>query len=86
MERITGKRAANSVPAAFVKSADELVMVDVPADEVSRHSQRGSLQPEQLSQLRELALLFAAEEIPLTATGRPRRFQLAELAAARINR
>ena len=32
------------------------------------------------------ALLFAAEEIPLTATGRPRRFQLAELAAARINR
>ena len=63
VERITGKRAANSVPAAFIKSADELVMVDVPAEDVSKHSQRGSLQPEQLSQLRELALLFAAEVV-----------------------
>ena len=37
VERITGRRATNSVPASFIHSADELVIVDVPAEELAQH-------------------------------------------------
>ena len=50
VERITGKRARNSVPEAFVRCADEFVLVDSPA-------------ADPISQLRELALLLAAEVV-----------------------
>ena len=52
VERITGHRATASVPEAFVKSADELVVVDVP----------GTPSP-QMNELRELTLLLAAEVV-----------------------
>ncbi|MDE3198210.1 MAG: sensor histidine kinase KdpD [Acidobacteriota bacterium] len=58
VERITGRRTANSVPTSFVNSADEIEIVDVPAGEV-----QASLSPEQLDQLRELALLLAAQVV-----------------------
>jgi two-component system sensor histidine kinase KdpD len=67
VERITGRRAVNSVPAGFIQSADELVLVDVPAEEVARPGERGnlasSLSSSQLSELRELALLLAAQVV-----------------------
>lgn len=58
VERITGRRAAQSVPVSFVNSADELVIVDVPPEEAT-----SNLTPDQLSQLRELALLLAAQVV-----------------------
>lgn len=64
VERITGKRALNSVPESFIHSADEIVIVDVPAEELRQH--KGgitSLTPEQLSELREAALLLAAQVV-----------------------
>ena len=64
VERITGRRAANSVPASFIHSADELVIVDVPAEELAQHGGGSSnLKPHQLSELRELALLLAAQVV-----------------------
>ena len=35
VEKITGRRSPNFVPAAFIHSADELVIVDVPAEQMS---------------------------------------------------
>ena len=58
VERITGRRASSSVPASFLQSADEVVIVDVPSDQMA-----GTLQPAQLSELRELALLLAAQVV-----------------------
>ncbi len=55
VERITGKRAVNSVPEEFIRRADEIVVVDAPPEQ--------SPQFGQLSQLRELALLLAAEVV-----------------------
>lgn len=61
--RITGRRYENAVPQAFVQSADEIVIVDVPAEQLKMHGGPGLLSPEQLSELRELALLLAAQVV-----------------------
>jgi len=63
VERITGRRSAYSVPQAFVQSADEIVIVDVPAEQLQLHGGPGLLTPAQLSELRELALLLAAQVV-----------------------
>ena len=60
VEHITGRRASCSVPEAFVRSADEIVIVDVPPEDLEQNDNRD---PRQLSQLRELALLLAAEVV-----------------------
>jgi two-component system sensor histidine kinase KdpD len=52
VERITGRRSSQSVPASFINSADELVIVDAPTEDNG-----------QFSQLRELALLVAAQVV-----------------------
>jgi two-component system sensor histidine kinase KdpD len=52
VEKITGRRSLNSVPAAFIHSADELVIVDVPSDASGARNE-----------LRELALLLAAQVV-----------------------
>ncbi len=49
VERITGKRARNCVPEAFIRCADEFVLVDAPVAD--------------FSELREVALLLAAEVV-----------------------
>jgi two-component system, OmpR family, sensor histidine kinase KdpD len=51
VERVTGKRAANSVPQSFIRGADEIVVVDAPASHPA------------LAQLREMALCLAADVI-----------------------
>lgn len=62
VERITGKRAANSVPEDFIRRADEIVVVDAPPEELISDRPQSSRIGE-LSQLRELALLVAAEAV-----------------------
>jgi two-component system sensor histidine kinase KdpD len=65
IEKLTGRRAPRSVPQAFIRSADEIVVVDVPADDIQNQSVRSesALTERQLSNLRELALLLAAEVV-----------------------
>jgi len=53
VQRITARRSSHSVPESFVNSADELVIVDAPAEDATG----------QYSQLRELALLVAAQVV-----------------------
>jgi two-component system sensor histidine kinase KdpD len=62
VERITGKRAESSVPQSFIESADEIVIVDVPTEDL-RGGKLTLLNPLQLSELREAALLLAAEVV-----------------------
>jgi two-component system sensor histidine kinase KdpD len=63
VERITGRRSASSLPQSFIESADEIVIVDVPAEELTAHGGTSRLSPAQLSELRELALLLAAQVV-----------------------
>lgn len=67
VERITGKRAAVSVPEAFIRSADEIVIVDVPSEELAaRHTdpgKRGAEDARRFAELRELALLLSADVV-----------------------
>jgi two-component system sensor histidine kinase KdpD len=68
--RITGKPLRQSVPKSFLEAADEIVIVDSPAD--AGILRGGTLQPEagslttgeqKLARLREMALLVAAEVV-----------------------
>lgn len=67
VEAITGKRAKETVPLSFIKSADEIEIVDAPADEpIERSSGQQedvARREEQLSRLRELALVVAADVV-----------------------
>ncbi|HET8549947.1 MAG TPA: universal stress protein [Bryobacteraceae bacterium] len=64
---ITGKHATQTVPIAFIKSADEIEIVDAPADdpiERSPEEQSGAeRRRQQLSRLREMALVLAADVV-----------------------
>ncbi len=64
VERITCKRARQTVPERFLRSADEIVLVDAAVDDMMQRA--GSCEPidvRRLSELRELALLLAADVI-----------------------
>ncbi len=64
VERITGKRSPYSVPEAFLHEADEIEIVDAPPDALRDRSQDPSMpDPRQLAELRELALLLAADVV-----------------------
>ncbi len=64
VERITGKRAAHSVPHAFLQEADEIEVVDAPPEALlGRGASAGMPGPRQLAELRELALLLAADVV-----------------------
>ncbi len=67
VEAITGKRVSETVPVAFIKSADEIEIVDAPPEEPLEHSpeeQVDAVQREQrFSRLRELALVLAADVV-----------------------
>jgi two-component system, OmpR family, sensor histidine kinase KdpD len=56
VEAITGKHVTQTVPIAFVKSADEIEIVDAPPEEPGDRQQR-------LSRLRELALVLTADVV-----------------------
>ncbi len=63
-EKIIGKRPAQTVPEKFIRTADEIVLVDVPPEELrSRGALAGPADSYRLSAMRELALLLAAEVV-----------------------
>jgi two-component system, OmpR family, sensor histidine kinase KdpD len=64
VERITGKRAANSVPEAFLAGAEEIEVVDAPPDAlIGRPGDSSISDARRLAELRELALLLAADVV-----------------------
>lgn len=63
VESITQRRSKSSVPQSFIQSADEIVIVDVPAEDLQQHGKPSSLTPGRLTELRELALLLAAQVV-----------------------
>lgn len=69
VEAITGKHVSQTVPLSFLKTAYEIVVVDAPPDACMRVSGEGSsnsvdrLSQQQLSELREIALLLAADVV-----------------------
>lgn len=64
IEKITGKRAAQTVPENFVRTADEIEIVDLSPEELQKRDASGvGLDSRRLCELRELALLLAAEVV-----------------------
>lgn len=64
IEKITGKRRTETVPEAVLHKADELVLVDVPPEDLHHRGEAGGpAEARRLSELRELALLLAAEVV-----------------------
>lgn len=64
VERITGKRARQTIPERFLRSADEIVLVDAAVDDMMQRSRsQEAVDVRRLSELRELALLLAADVI-----------------------
>jgi two-component system, OmpR family, sensor histidine kinase KdpD len=84
VQRITGKNVTQTVPRSFLNSADEIVVVDAPPEMcIAKDGQigTGSAGPAQkLSELREIALLLAADvvdkqlEAYLQRNGMPQTF------------
>jgi two-component system, OmpR family, sensor histidine kinase KdpD len=72
VEEITGKHAAETVPIAFIKSADEIEIVDAPPEEPIERSQEQQFKiedrPRQLTLLRELTLVLAADVVDCQLT------------------
>lgn len=67
VEAITGKHVAESVPRKFINSADEIAVVDAPPETCFVRSQQTGIDvralEQRLSELRELALLLAADVV-----------------------
>ncbi len=70
VECITGKRSRQTLPKSFLEEADDIVIVDAPADASLKRingepvsSDALLLEEQKLSRLREMALLIAAEVV-----------------------
>jgi two-component system sensor histidine kinase KdpD len=67
VEEITGKRVTQTVPVAFIKSAEEIEIVDAPPEEPIERTPEEQVdvarRQKQLPRLRELALLLAADVV-----------------------
>ncbi len=69
VEAITGKHVSHTVPLSFLQTADEIVIVDTPPESVVYASDEAgatsskSASELQLSELREIALLLAADVV-----------------------
>lgn len=67
VEKITGKHVSQTVPVAFLKTADEIVIVDAPPEmcmeQAGEVPGQGSELQDRLSALREIALLLAADVV-----------------------
>jgi len=66
-EQITGKHVTDTVPISFIKTADEIEIVDAPPEEPMERSleeqEEFRRRQERLSLLRELALVLAADVV-----------------------
>lgn len=67
VERITGKHIGETVPVSFIKSADEIEIVDAsPEEPIERTPEEqvdAAIREQRLSKLRELALVLAADVV-----------------------
>jgi two-component system, OmpR family, sensor histidine kinase KdpD len=67
VEAVTGKRVMQAVPVSFIKSADEIEIVDAPSEEPLERSPEDQASADQrqqrLCRLRELALVLAADVV-----------------------
>jgi two-component system sensor histidine kinase KdpD len=68
VEKITGKRVSQTVPRSFLNSADEIVVVDAPPEMCigrggDEETPAQSSRAQKLSELREIALLLAADVV-----------------------
>jgi two-component system sensor histidine kinase KdpD len=64
VEHITGKRSPYSVPEEFLREAEEIEIVDAPPDALRDRGQEVSMpDSRRLAELRELALLLAADVV-----------------------
>ncbi len=67
VERIQGKHVKATVPESFLRTADEIEVVDAPAEYCMQQAASAEISPAELdsrlSQLRELALLLAADVV-----------------------
>jgi len=72
VEAITGKHVSQTVPVAFLKSAEEIELVDAPPEDPIERApgerQDAERRQKQLSRLRELTLVLAAEVVDLELT------------------
>jgi two-component system sensor histidine kinase KdpD len=69
VQRVTGKSVTQTVPRSFLNSADEIVIVDAPPEMCMERSGDGPMgarfagPAQKLSELREIALLLAADVV-----------------------
>jgi two-component system sensor histidine kinase KdpD len=64
VERVTGKRAANCIPQEFLQEAEEIEVVDAPPDALIDRTGGNAIPDSRgLAELRELALLLAADVV-----------------------
>lgn len=67
VEQITGKQISETVPVSFIHSADEIEIVDAPAEEPIERTAEEEVslrrRQQQLSKLRELALVLTADVV-----------------------
>jgi two-component system sensor histidine kinase KdpD len=67
IEAITGKQVTQTVPTAFIKSADEIEIVDAPPEQpierLPEQQADAAKRGQQLSKLRELTLVLAADVV-----------------------
>jgi two-component system sensor histidine kinase KdpD len=67
VEAITGKHVTETVPVSFIKSADEIEIVDAPAEEPRENSPERQMdaqrREQRLAKLRETALVLAADVV-----------------------
>lgn len=65
VEEITGKHVAEAVPLHFLKSTDEIEVVDAPPEMTLQHEggtpEKAAAQQQKLAELREMALLLTAD-------------------------
>jgi two-component system, OmpR family, sensor histidine kinase KdpD len=67
VERITGKNIKETVPVSFIRNADEIEIIDAPAEDPIERTPEEQLdarrREHQLSKLRELTLVLAADVV-----------------------
>jgi two-component system sensor histidine kinase KdpD len=89
VEALRGKRTRESVPESFLRTADEIEIVDAPPEYTLTRSLPGGgveeadipRQERQLSELREIALLFAAEVVDYQLGGYLKRHGITQVFA-----
>lgn len=87
VEALRGRKTEDSVPESFLQTADEIEVVDAPPEYCLTKSLRGGIvdeadvprQERQLSELREMALLLAAEVVDHQLAGYLRRHGIAQV-------